>query len=157
MTGKLLAGLALAAVLVSSPVVSQGAGLSKSELKECIGYYDQIVKKRGNVKELKSVIADAESMIESFDNQMAGVENQLSHTIGYRRNELIHEYNSLNKSRSKFVYVRKMAVDKIRKRIRQHDTILEKFNEQCVATSASESDLEEVCSGRGGYCDQFED
>ncbi|WP_136809581.1 hypothetical protein [Desulfosediminicola flagellatus] len=99
---------------------------------------------------------EADSKIDSYDYQLDRIEQQLSHTIGYKRNALIQEYNSLNSSRKKFVYAYNLANDKRNKRIRQYKSYAAKYDDQCVDVTVSRVDLEEVCSGRGGFCSSFD-
>lgn|GEM_PF-1676793 len=155
MKKNIFAGLFLVTFCLPNFVMAEGQTISKSQLKRCMNYYERIVEKKGNVKELDAVIEESDDKIEFFENQMKDVKSQLSQTIGSKRTALISKYNSLNGSRSKFVYVYNMALDKRKKRIGQHNDLLGKYNEQCVNVSATNADLEEVCRGKGGFCDLF--
>lgn len=155
MKKKIFAGLFLVTFCLPNLAMSEGKTISKSQLKSCMNYYDRIVEKKGNVKELEAVIEEADDKIEFFESRMNEVKSQLSQTIGSKRTALISKYNSLNGSRSKFVYVYNMAIDKRKKRIGQHNDLLGKYKKQCVNVSVTNADLEEVCRGKGGFCDLF--
>lgn len=155
MKKNIYAGLFLVTFCLPNLAIAEGKTISKSQLKSCMSYYDRIVEKKGNVKELDAVIEEADDKIEFFESRMNEVKSQLSQTIGSKRTALISKYNSLNGSRSKFVYVYNMAIDKRKKRIEQHNDLLGKYNKQCVNVSVTNADLEEVCRGKGGFCDLF--
>lgn len=156
MKSYIFAGLILAGFLVVTPAIGQAENISKDELKQCVRYYDLIKQKRGNVERLGSAIDDMNDTIQSIEYEMDGIERELSTTIGYRRNELIQQFNSLVQSKRKWVDLYNTAIAKRKKRIGQHNKYNNKFNDQCIGISASTADIDEVCRDGGGFCDGFE-
>ena len=156
MKSNVFVGMILAGVLVATPAIGQAESVSKDELKQCVRYYDLIIQKRGNVERLGSAIDDMNDTIQSIEYEMDGIERELSTTVGYRRNELIQQFNSLVHSKRKWVDLYNTAIDKRKKRASQHDNYQDKYFDQCVGISASTADIDEVCRDGGGFCDGFE-
>ena len=156
MKKQIIVTLLLMGCVFASPAFAAKAQISKSQLKECIHYYDEIEKKKGNIERLGDVMDESGREIDSYDYELDRIEQQLSHTIGYKRNALIQEYNSLMDSREKFYHVNTLAADKREKRIREARSLTTKFNDQCVNVIVSRTDLDELCDGNRGFCSSFD-
>lgn len=149
-------GLVLFALTAALSLPATAKSFDQNDLRRCVERYDLALKRRGNVERLGEVLDDIHEQISSYDDRLDEIDQALSHTIGYRRSELIYQYNNLVEERNRYAGLSRKAAAKRKKRIKQMRAHAEYVDQQCSDFSISDEDWDAVCAGEGGFCSEFD-
>jgi len=156
MVNKTLLGLSLIGALLVNPVFAKEP-LTETQLENCIFYDEKIDEKRGNINRLEDALDEMDGIIDSYDYKLGRIDSALSHTIGYKRDNLIYKFNSINDKRNNYVDLYNKALDKKKLRIKQHNKYLAKYNSLCKNATLRKSTHDKVCGNKNtDYCNLFD-